>query len=261
MKIQLLRHAAMLIEYGGVKILTDPMLGPADAGAPIPTKKEGRGRRNPLVELPLDAQKLATTLHSLDAVLITHLHSDHFDDFARKTLPKDIPLLCQAEDERRLHEKGFTGLFPIRSELGWAGIRISRVGCRHGGPLIRRKMGMGSGYCLEASSEPSLYITGDTIWCPEVKTAIRQHSPDLIIVNAGAAQLPAGRSITMRAGDVAKVCRDAPEAQVVAVHMEAINHCLLTRTQLRTYLEKHHLSNRVDIPADGETLAFNRTAP
>jgi hypothetical protein len=36
--------------------------------------------------------------------------------------------------------------------------------------------------------------------------------------------------------------------------MEAINHCLLTRDELRGELKREGLAQRVEIPADGETL-------
>ena len=51
-----------------------------------------------------------------------------------------------------------------------------------------------------------------------------------------------------------QVCREAPYAQVIAVHMEAFNHCLLTRDDLRFQLEAERLLDRVRIPADGEVL-------
>ena len=58
----------------------------------------------------------------------------------------------------------------------------------------------------------------------------------------------------MTAGDVVRVCRAAPQAQVVAVHMEAINHCLLTREELAQQAEAAGV--RLTIPADGETVAL-----
>jgi L-ascorbate metabolism protein UlaG (beta-lactamase superfamily) len=58
----------------------------------------------------------------------------------------------------------------------------------------------------------------------------------------------------MTAEDVVRVCRALPEARVVAVHMEAINHCLLTRGGLEGELQSEQLSERVKIPADGETF-------
>jgi len=38
--------------------------------------------------------------------------------------------------------------------------------------------------------------------------------------------------------------------------MDAINHVSLTRAELRSYLQKHGIERRVDIPADGASLEF-----
>jgi hypothetical protein len=56
----------------------------------------------------------------------------------------------------------------------------------------------------------------------------------------------------MTAVDVLSVCRAAPEAKVIAVHMEAINHCLLTREQLAAEVKAASLRQNLRIPADGE---------
>ena len=73
-------------------------------------------------------------------------------------------------------------------------------------------------------------------------------------MNAGAARFLEGDPITMTVEDVVRVCRAAPEARVIATHMEAINHCPLTRAALAEALENPGLSDRVGIPTDGETL-------
>lgn len=121
-------------------------------------------------------------------------------------------------------------------------------------------MGAVAGFVLRAPGEPTLYLAGDTIWCDEVAAALEAHRPDVVLLNAGAAQLLVGDPITMTAGDVAAVCRAAPGAQVVAVHMDAVNHCRLTRAGLRAALEAAGLSARVAIPADGQRLRFERAA-
>ena len=56
--------------------------------------------------------------------------------------------------------------------------------------------------------------------------------------------------------DVCQVCRSAPDARVVAVHMETVNHCLLTRAALKARLDAEGLVRQVSIPADGEMLTF-----
>jgi L-ascorbate metabolism protein UlaG (beta-lactamase superfamily) len=111
-----------------------------------------------------------------------------------------------------------------------------------------------SGFVVRAEGSPTLYVAGDTIFCPEVEEALDAHDPDVAVVNAGAAQLLEGDPITMTAEHVAKVCHALPDTYVVAVHMEAINHCLLTRDDLREELQQEGLAERVEIPADGKTL-------
>jgi hypothetical protein len=86
--------------------------------------------------------------------------------------------------------------------------------------------------------------------------ALRKYEPAIIVVNTGAAQFLEGGPITMTADDVIATCQAAPEAQVVAVHMEAINHCLLTRADLAFQLEAARVSEQVSIPNDGEWADF-----
>ena len=113
-----------------------------------------------------------------------------------------------------------------------------------------------SGFVLRAPGEPTLYVAGDTVWHPEVEAALDEHQPRVVVVNAGAARFNVGDPITMTAEDVARVCRHAPGAAVVAVHMEAINHCLLARDELRSYLERVGLSEQTLIPLDDERMSF-----
>jgi hypothetical protein len=60
----------------------------------------------------------------------------------------------------------------------------------------------------------------------------------------------------MTAEDVIRVCEAARDAVVVAVHLEALNHCLLSRADLGAALEAAELLGRVWIPANGETRNF-----
>ena len=68
-----------------------------------------------------------------------------------------------------------------------------------------------------------------------------------------------GDPITMTAGDVVRTCRAAPQAKVIAVHMEAINHCLLTRKELAQ--QAHTAGASVAIPEDGEEIGPSEAAP
>jgi L-ascorbate metabolism protein UlaG (beta-lactamase superfamily) len=142
-------------------------------------------------------------------------------------------------------------VLPIPARREWRGVEVHRTGGQHGTGEIGARMAPVSGFVLRAAGEPTLYLAGDTIWCPEVEQALQDHQPDVVIVNAGAAQFLSGGPITMTADDVAQVCRALPPAEVIAIHMEAINHCLLTRSELLARLEEQGLEGRVMIPGDG----------
>ncbi|MNY82200.1 hypothetical protein D3C86_2241660 [compost metagenome] len=47
-----------------------------------------------------------------------------------------------------------------------------------------------------------------------------------------------------------------PQATIIAIHMEAINHCILTRKALADYVEEKGIADKVIIPADGQKIVL-----
>jgi L-ascorbate metabolism protein UlaG (beta-lactamase superfamily) len=258
MQIHFLRHATLIVSLKGIQLLVDPMLSPADAMDPI--QNSANQRRNPLVDLPFSDIELSDVLAQVSGVLVTHTHRDHWDATAVERLSKELPILCQPEDETKFRDAGFSTVLPIHTERTWHAIRLQRTSGQHGTGVIGQKMAPVSGFVLSAEGEPTLYTAGDTIWCSEVSSALETYTPDVVVVNAGAAAFLTGDPITMTAEDVAQVCRALPTARVLAVHMEAINHCGLTRAALRQHLAQVGLLeaplHRMLIPSDGTLLTF-----
>jgi L-ascorbate metabolism protein UlaG (beta-lactamase superfamily) len=250
-RLQLVRNATSIIRFGGRTLLLDPFLSPA--GALPAFNNTPNPRPNPLVELPMPA---AEVVAGIDATLLTHPHVDHWDPVARELLPKDGVIFVQPSDVDRVTTAGFTAVRSVESLLTWEGITIARTGGQHGRGDTGRRMGTVSGYVLAREGLPTIYIAGDTIWCPEVADAIAAHAPDVIVLNAGAAQFLEGGLIIMGLGDVVEVCRAAPRATVIAVHLEAVNHCLLSRADLREGIRRAGVRSTVHIPRDGETLTL-----
>jgi L-ascorbate metabolism protein UlaG (beta-lactamase superfamily) len=248
MKIQLIRHATLWLQYAGVYFLVDPMLSDEKVNPPIINSTNDR--RNPLVALPFAIEDRLVP----DAVLVTHLHRDHWDDAAAAVLSKSTPILCQPNDDATIASSGFTSVTAINETLMFKGVTIIRKGGQHGTGDIGKKMGLVSGYVLKADGQPTLYIAGDTIWCEDVKQTLEEQRPDMTVVNAGGAQFAVGDPITMDADDVISLCLYAPYTKVVAVHMDTINHCLVTRADLYNRLETEDLLDQVVIPLDGDWI-------
>jgi L-ascorbate metabolism protein UlaG (beta-lactamase superfamily) len=247
MNVRLIRHATLLIDVAGQRLLVDPQLDPAGARDSIPGTPEPR--RNPLVDLPVPAPEVVS---EADAVLVTHLHVDHLDDTAVELLLErdDRPVLCQPEDAATLRERGFADVRPVEDVARLpGGIEVHRTGGRHGHDELADKLGPVSGFVVRAEGEPVLYVAGDTVWCEPMADAIAAHRPDVVVVNAGGARFLQGQAITMTPEDVLATADAAAPGRVVAVHMEAINHCLVTRANLRRAVD-----NRVVIPEDGAVV-------
>lgn len=234
--IQLVRHATLLVSVGGVTILVDPMLGAPGDIPPIPNSPNNR--ENPLV--PLHDVDI-----SHDAVLVSHRHRDHFDDAAIDRLADDVPLFCQPQETDAFREDGFTDVRPIADSVIINGVEIIRTPARHGHGDLAEQMGPVSGFVL--NGDRTLYLAGDTVWYDSVAKTINRHDPDAIVVNAGAAQFVDGDPITMDADDVASTV-EAAACSVAAMHMDAINHCWLTREDLRDAVTD------VFVPEDGERV-------
>ena len=254
MQLQLLRHATLIIQYASHTLLVDPMLSHAEEMDPV--GNAASSRRIPLIDLPMTDEQLAELLAQVDAVFVTHRHRDHWDNRATEIVPRHLPLFCQPEEAAAFTDQAFSEVIPVDNTAQWSGITISRTGGRHGTGEIGQRMGQVSGFVLQAQGEPTLYLAGDTIWCSEVEDALSRFHPDVTFLNAGAAQFLVGDPITMTAEDVIQVCRALPSTEVVAVHMEAVNHCLLTRGQLQKAIEAAGLLEQVKIPADGEVVSF-----
>lgn len=255
MRLTLVRHATLLVEMAGVRILVDPMLDPAGARGPVPGTP--MPRPNPLVPLPRPATEV---VRGLDAIVVTHLHQDHIDGTALRVIEPGTRVLCQPEDMAELARAGLTTLTPLGPGVAVGPVAVTRTRGSHGRGQVGAALGPVSGVVLRAPGEPVVMVAGDTVLYDELALVLVREAPDVVVVNAGAAQFTEGGPITMDADDAVGTARVLPGV-VVAVHMEAVNHCLLTRAELRERLTEEGLSDRVLVPDDGQSLELTVRAP
>lgn len=250
MQVTLLRHATFVVHYAGKSLLVDPMLDPAGTRPAIPNTANPQA--NPLVPLP---EGWEAVVSSADAIIQTHLHSDHFDETAKQVLDKGVPVFALPEQVPQIDANGFLDIRGVESTVRWEGILLTRTGGQHGSGEIGAMLAPVSGWVLQAPDEPVAYLAGDTIWCDEVADAITRFNPEIIMLNAGGASFLTGGLIIMDSNDIAKVREAAPDAAIAVVHLSAINHCFETRDLLKANLEKLGVTG-IQIPEDGETLTF-----
>ncbi len=250
MQIQLVRSATVRVSMAGVVLLIDPWLA---------AKGEGRSYAgdvpSPLVDLPMPVEAV---VDGVDAVLVSHLHSDHFDAAAARAIPAPTPVFAPARDAAGLRAFGVAGFMPAADAVTVGPVEIVLTPGRHGPDAVLPAMGEVSGFLLRAPGEPSLYWVGDSILCDEVREVIRRERPEVIVVHACGADWEGVEPLVMDAGMVLETVQTAPFATVVATHLDAVDHATVTRADLERAaagLESPD-RRRLRIPSDGETLEF-----
>lgn len=256
-KFQQVRNATIKVEYAGTTFLVDPML--ARKGAyPGFEGTYNSHLRNPLVELPFPAEEVIKA----DAVILTHLHSDHWDDAAKQLVPRKMPIFAQnEEDAASIRKDGFTDVRVLTDETIFNGTRLSRTGGQHGNDKMVAEislLGKVSGVVFQHPRYKTVYVAGDTVWNRHVEEAILKYRPDVIVLNTGYARILGYEgSIIMGKEDLHRAYRAAPKATVIGSHMESVNHGMQSRQDLRDYItEKGMDQQRVLVPADGESYSF-----
>jgi L-ascorbate metabolism protein UlaG (beta-lactamase superfamily) len=249
MQIQLIRNATLRMTYGNRTFITDPYFAPKHSQEPLIGKS-----RNPIVDLPFSAKDI---LADIEMVLVSHLHPDHFDSLAQQQLPKHIQIYCQPGDEHQIKGAGFSNVSVVDGSVDWHGVTITRVLGQHGNENWAAQMGSVSGFIFRAAHEPTIYWTGDTIWCESVKQVVLETEPDIIITHSSGASFEPGEPIIMDAQQTIEVCQAAPQATVIAIHMETFDFDTVSRRDLRALAEAEGIDARqLLIPADGEILVF-----
>lgn len=257
MKITQLRNATIVMHSGGHVILVDPMLAPKAA---IPSLKyiTSNRRRNPLVELPAEAEEI---LNQVTHCLITHCQKGHFDHLdragAKWLRANNAPVYCSEQDAEFLSKKGLdVHVLKADRQNPFLDGTIDLIPCVHGEGLMGSFMAHGYGFVIKQANAPSVYITGDTILTDSVRGCIQNHQPDWIVLPAGGARFDVGGEIIMGLEEALQV-GVLSQGQVIANHLESLDHCPVSRQELLSEVNNRNWAHRFHVPVDGETVQLS----
>ena len=95
MKIQQIRNATIRIECAGKHFLVDPWFQKKGTGMSAPSPDPEKAKiPSPTTELPFPVEQI---MEGIDAMIVTHIHPDHFDPETAAMLDKSIPVFTVNE--------------------------------------------------------------------------------------------------------------------------------------------------------------------
>ena len=177
MKITYLGTASVLLEYGGLRIITDPVLdapGTTYAFGPWYAPKSWFASKRSYDVPDID-------LGAIDVALISHDHHGDNLDAAGRELLGSIPfVVTNPHAARRLGAHG------LRSgeATGIDDVTITATPARHG-PRFTPQVNQVTGFLLSAPNEPTVWISGDTVLTDELRTALPIMGADVAIIHCG----------------------------------------------------------------------------
>jgi L-ascorbate metabolism protein UlaG (beta-lactamase superfamily) len=155
-RITFVGHSTVLIELGGARLLTDPIL------------------RDRILHIRREVDSPAPeSSRGIDAVLLSHTHADHFDPASvrRAGAPR---LLAPGGARRILGRRGFREITELTPGDGIevAGVSVDAVPARHDGRRIPIGRGFDAIGYIASTGTRRVYFAGDTAPFPALADAV-----------------------------------------------------------------------------------------
>jgi L-ascorbate metabolism protein UlaG (beta-lactamase superfamily) len=252
LRLTLIGGPTVLIEYGGLRLLTDPTFDPPGLYREKPVRFEKTSGP------ALSVEEIGT----LDAVLLSHdQHFDNLDHSGRAMLPTVARTYTTKAGAERLGGHAI-GLAPFETCTleGKDGekLLITATPARHGPVGIEPISGDVVGFAL-GTDKPGdlLYVTGDTVWYEGIAEVAHLFSPRAVLLFTGAAE-PRGRfHMTMGSEDAIEVAHAFPSAALFAAHNEGWVHFRESQDQLADVFSQFKLADRLTLFEKGKPFVVS----
>jgi L-ascorbate metabolism protein UlaG (beta-lactamase superfamily) len=260
--LQFIGTATGIVRVGGFTLLTDPNFLHRGERAYL-----GRGLFSKrLTEPALGIDDLPP----LDAILLSHLHGDHWDRRARSGLDRALPIVTTRHAARRLRRQGFDHAVALDTwtahELrrGLSSLTITSLPGRHApGPAQNLMLPPVMGSLLEFREGPDqdpfrLYITGDTLNVPELRQIADAYpNLDAAVVHLGGTRI-LGMLVTMDAMQGADLLELVRPAVAVPVHYDDYSVFRSPLSDFRVEAERRGLPVEIRYVQRGEVVSLAR---
>jgi L-ascorbate metabolism protein UlaG (beta-lactamase superfamily) len=260
--LQFIGTATSLLRLGPFTILTDPNFLHRGQFAYL-----GKGmvsRR--LTEPALTVEQLP----QLDAIVLSHMHGDHWDRVARRGLDHATPVITTPKAAGALRRQGFTapaGLATWQSTVLTKEpqtLRVTALPGRHARGVVQHLLPPVMGSLLEYEPDPGevalrIYITGDTLLVDDLKEIPRRYSAlDVAVLHLGGTTLPGGVVVTMDGREGVDLLELVRPVIAVPVHYDDYGVFKSPLSDFRTEVERRGHTESVVYVGPGETARIDR---
>ncbi|WP_069813891.1 MBL fold metallo-hydrolase [Streptomyces sp. TP-A0874] len=218
--------ATVLLRYGDLTLLTDPNFLHRGEHAHLGYGLVSRRLSEPALDV--------TELPPLDAVVLSHLHGDHWDRRARRGLDRSLPVVTTPHAARRLRTwQGFGQAGGLRTwesctfERGGSQVRVTALPGRHSlQPVLSRLLPPVMGSMLEfgppgGTVRLRVYLSGDTLLHDGLDEIVRRFpQAELAVLHLGGTELPGGFVVTMDGAQGAELAHRLGYRRVLPVHYD-----------------------------------------
>lgn len=253
LKITYIGGPTALLDFGGVRLLTDPTFDPAgEVYEPLPSYR--------LEKINGPAQNAKEIGHA-DVVLLSHDHHfDNLDRAGRQMLDKAGAVLTTKAGAERLGKRA-RGLAPWESvDLVVSDRRTLRIigtPARHGPEGGDRGPVTGFILFFTDDSEAVVYVSGDTVWFDGVDEVSKRYPVKAAVLFMGAAKVsiagPAHLTFTAEEGVIA--ARAFKDAAIIPLHFEGWKHFTESRTEIEQAFTEAGMQGRLVWPVAGKTVS------
>ena len=240
MSITYIGGPTVLLEWGGLRILTDPTFDRA-----------GTSYQH-LKKLTAPAIR-ADRIGRVDVVLLSHdQHADNLDTLGREFLAGAGQVLTTPQAAERLggHAKGLQEWESVEiARADGERLRVTATPARHGPPGCESYMGPVTGFIISWSerARSAIYISGDTVFYEEIPEIAERFSIGIAVLHLGDAHvaLRGPHRLTMNSEEGVLAAKAIRPHTVIPVHYEGWAHFREAKEQAQKVFTGSALLSRV----------------